>query len=72
MRPLEEDAAQLIEAVNEAFGTEVVDTTKIAHAYFGIYPITASSAKGNVYHGASDYIVTDHGLAGGPEIHGTL
>ena len=66
VRPLEEDATQLIDAVNAAFGTQLVDVSNIAHAYSGLYPLTAASAKRNLYQGATDYIVTDHGLRGGP------
>ncbi|MEL7449491.1 MAG: glycerol-3-phosphate dehydrogenase/oxidase [Pseudomonadota bacterium] len=60
-----EDRDQLLGAVNAALGGRSVSEDDIAHTWSGLYPITAEEVKNDTYQGASDYIVTDHGKAGG-------
>lgn len=64
--PTEEDIEQLLEAVNSGLGSNLLTYDHIAHAFAGIYPITATDVRKEQYQGASDYIVTDHGKARGP------
>ena len=45
--------------MNEALGKQLLSVDHIAHAFAGIYPITATAVKNDEYQGASDYIVTD-------------
>ena len=59
------DREQLLDAVNVALGKPLLDESNIVHSYSGIYPLTASKVEKDVYQGASDYIVTDHGAKGG-------
>jgi glycerol-3-phosphate dehydrogenase len=64
--PTETDIQQLLEAVNIGLGSRLLTPDHIAHAFAGIYPITATDVKKEEYQGASDYFVTDHGKARGP------
>jgi len=64
--PTETDIEQLLDAVNTGLGSRLLTHDHIAHAFAGIYPITAAEVKNEEYQGASDYIVTDHGKARGP------
>lgn len=64
--PTENDVKQLLDAVNTGLGSRLLTHDHIAHAFAGIYPITAAEVKNEQYQGASDYIVTDHGKARGP------
>jgi len=64
--PTAADTEQLLDAVNVALGREFLTEDNVAHAFAGIYPITASSVKSDEYQGASDFVFTDHSLAGGP------
>ena len=61
------DRAQLLDAVNGALGRPLLDESNVVYSYSGIYPLTATKVERDVYQGASDYIVTDHGSQGGPK-----
>lgn len=62
----DEDRHQLLDAVNSALGRTLLTDDNVAHSYAGIYPLTAANVQSDVYQGASDYIVTDHGRESGP------
>lgn len=64
--PTDADITQLLDAVNSAIGSTLLNEEHIVHAFAGIYPITAASVDNEQYQGASDFIVTDHGKTGGP------
>ena len=66
VRATASDREQLLDAVNGALGKPLLDESNVVHSYSGIYPLTATKVDRDVYQGASDYIVTDHGGHGGP------
>lgn len=68
VRPSARDIQELLDDVNAALGSSVIDTQDVDHAFAGIYPLVAEDLDPGAYQGTGDYQVLDHereeGIAG--------
>ena len=65
--PSELDVEDLITDVNAAMPAARLARPDVTHAFAGIYPLTARQIRPDVYQGAGDFQIVDHGARGEPE-----
>ena len=62
VRPTEEDVNDLLQDVNHALPGAGLRQDDVRHAFAGLYPLTESALREDVYQGTGDYQIVDHAV----------
>jgi glycerol-3-phosphate dehydrogenase len=65
--PDEDDIQDLINDINSAAGSPVLQRSDVMHSYAGIYPLIEDTINPKVYQGTGKYQVLDHAVTDGVE-----
>jgi glycerol-3-phosphate dehydrogenase len=60
VRPTQEDVDDLLGDVNHALPGAALARSDVRHAFAGLYPLTESTLKDDMYQGTGDYQIVDH------------